>query len=104
MVLALEQHGGGRRGLGRELVRAYGVEGALEDFKAALEFAEELNDREAIGNAYKGIGKVYIKTGEDELATEHLNKAIKQYTDAGAKAKLEEAQELLANIGGEENE
>ena len=31
VVLTLEQHGGGRRGLGRELVRAHGVEGALED-------------------------------------------------------------------------
>ena len=74
---------------------------AMESFKVALGFAEELSDKQSIGSAYMGMGKVCIETSDSKLATEHLNKAIEQYEAAGAKAALEEAQELLESIGGE---
>lgn len=72
---------------------------AEEKMQLALDFAEKSEDFTAIGCAYRGLGEIKTASKETEDAASYLKKAIDVFQQACDPYGMEEAQELLKNIG-----
>ncbi len=77
--------------IGRALIRLGRDDEAKAALTEALAIGRELNHREITGGALLHLGRVALRAGNEALATEHLDAAIRVLGEAGLKSALSEA-------------
>jgi formylglycine-generating enzyme required for sulfatase activity/Tfp pilus assembly protein PilF len=76
------------QGLGEIHLAKRNYTAALEYLNRALALAEELNNQEAMGDACKGIYRIYQRTDRLREAQSYFDQARDHYAEIGAEAKL----------------
>ncbi|TDR44092.1 diguanylate cyclase (GGDEF)-like protein [Tahibacter aquaticus] len=77
--------------IGRALIRLGRDDEAAVVLNEALLTGRELKHREITGGALLYLGRIALRAGNETLATQHLDEAIRVLTEAGLKSALSEA-------------
>lgn len=77
--------------IGRALIRLDRDFEAATVLNDALTIGRDLKHREITGNALLHLGRIALRAGNETLATEHLDEAIRILGEAGLKSALSEA-------------
>lgn len=71
---------------------------AMKNYHAALALFEELGNAEGLGEANRGIGHVFWRQGEYEMAVGHLNYSVEIFSREGMKRAMGSALVDLGNV------
>jgi tetratricopeptide (TPR) repeat protein len=78
---------------------ALDAEKSEENYRAALALAEELGMRPLQAHCRKGLGTLYGRTGREEVGRSELTAAMDMYRDMGMDFFLNQAEEVMAEVG-----
>jgi tetratricopeptide (TPR) repeat protein len=76
------------------------VEAAETSYRQALSLAEELGMRPLVAHCHRGLGSLYVKTGQQEQARTALSTAIELYRAMDMTFWLSQAEAALAQVEG----
>jgi tetratricopeptide (TPR) repeat protein len=76
------------------------VEQAAAHYRQALALAEELGMRPLLAHCHRGLGTLYLKTGQQEQARAELSTAITLYRAMDMTFWLPQAEAALAQVEG----